>query len=711
MSRQSRYNHLLSPGHLGTLEIRNRLVLAPMGENLSEVDGSMGERMQRFYEERARGGVGLIIIGVGAVAHPAGLGNRNQVGISDDRYIPELTQFTNRIHAQGARVAIQLHHGGKVARCDVPLGRPRWAPSEYHDSVGDLFDNLTDDEMMCISADFLKEGSVLEFHAMTIEDIHTVIGQFADAAERAKRAGFDGVEIHSGHGYLIASFISAAVNQRTDEYGGSLENRCRLLTEVIGAVRERVGRDFPVWCRLDGREFHVSGGISETEAQQVAMLAEKAGADAIHVSAYADSSFGWAFTVAPLVHQRCGFVDLAEGIRQKVSIPVIAVGRIEPDDGERLIREGRVDFIAMARKLIADPDLPMKLAEGRAEDIRPCIACYNCVSEIFLNRPMQCAANPVAGREFEVAMEKAPAGRRILVIGAGPAGMEAARVATLRGHKVVLCEKGPRLGGTLFFASMLYDDNERIYHWLKTQVEKLPIEVRLNTDVTPELVASIKPDAIIVAAGARRELPKIPGVNQSHVMGGDDLRALMTGGNPEVAREKLSLIQRTMVSIGRKTGVADNLSLVRRMTRRWMPMGKTVAIVGGGMVGIELAVFLDERKRNVTVIEEGSKLATELPLPRRWRIVHELDQTDIKVLRQTEVEAIGARDITCVSKDGHSIQVPADTVVIATGVEENTALADHLERLGYEVHLAGDCNGMGYIKGALREGFDLGLSL
>ncbi len=711
MSKLRSYSHLLSPGRIGTLEIRNRLIMAPMGENLAEVDGSMGERMQRFYEERAKGGIGMIIIGVGAVAHPAGLGNEHQIGISGDRYIPELTQFTQRIHKRGAKVAIQLHHGGKVARYDVPLGRPRWAPSEYHDKPGDLFDNLTQEEMNCITADFLKEGAVLDYHQMTIEDIRLVTGQFADAAERAKRAGFDGVEIHSGHGYLIASFISAAVNKRTDDYGGSLENRCRLLTEIIGAIRERVGKDFPVWCRLDGREFYIEGGISEEEAIQVAILAERAGADAIHVSAYADSTIGWAFTVAPLVHQRCGFVGLAEGIRRQVKIPVIAVGRIEPEDGERLIREGRVDFIAIARKLIADPELPNKLAAGREEDIRPCIACYNCVGEIFLNRPMHCTANPIAGREFEVEVEKTVSSKRILIIGAGPAGIEAARVAALRGHQVILCDKGNRLGGTLFFASMLYEDNEGLYHWLKSQVKNLPIEVRLKSEVTPEFVKSMSPDAIIVAAGARRELPDIPGVHQRHVMGGDDLRALMTGSDSNVARQKLTLIQRIMLDLGRRTGIADDLSLIKRMTKMWMPMGKTVAVIGGGMVGIELAVFLNERKRQVTVIEEGSKLATELALPRRWHILHELDQSDVKVMRETKVVSIGEKDITCVTKDSRDVRVPAESVVIATGVEANLALAKQLEQSGYKVYLAGDCRSMGYIKGALLDGFEAGRNI
>jgi 2,4-dienoyl-CoA reductase-like NADH-dependent reductase (Old Yellow Enzyme family)/thioredoxin reductase len=711
MAQHGSLTHLLSPGRIGSLEIRNRIIMAPMGENLPELDGFMGERFQQFYEERARGGVGLIIVGVASVAYPEGQCNANQVAVSDDKFIPAMKQFTERIHAHGAKVALQLQHAGKVARMDIPAGRARMVPSEYNNDIGDILDNLTHDELMAMSSDFMKEGAVMAYHPMTIEEIQTLVARFADAADRAKRSGFDGIEIHGGHGYIISSFISPSTNKRQDEYGGSLENRARLLTDVIKAVRARVGDDFPIWCRLDGKEILVDGGITEDDARKTAVLAKTAGAEAIDVSAYGNPKIGAAFTVAPLVQKPGGFIDLAEGIRKSAQMPVIAVGRIEPDVGDRIIREGKADFIGIARQLIADPELPSKLIAAHPEDIRPCICCYNCVGEIFLNRPLICAVNAVAGKEYDTKIEKTESRKRVLVVGGGPAGMESARIAALRGHDVILCEKSNRLGGTLYFASILSDDNEKLLDWLTIQAKKLPIDVRLNTEVTPDVVNDIRPDVVVLAVGAGRKRPDVHGVDLPHVLDGDDLRAMMTGSDKKVIQEKLSLVQRTMLGIGMKSGIANSLPRVRELTKLWMPVGKNVAIIGGGLVGVELAVFLDERKRNVTLIEEGKGLATELAIPKRWHAVNELHESKVRVMTQTQVESIGKKEISCVSQDGQKTTLPVDTVVIAKGVQENRSLAERLEALGCQVHLVGDCSSVEYIKGAIREGFDVGSSI
>ncbi len=682
-----------------------------MGTNFEEADGFLGERSRRFYEERARGGVGLIILGVGAVSYPNGVCLPRQVAISDDKYLPGLKKLTSQIHEHGAKIAIQIQHAGKVATRDMSDGRAMMMPSEYSYVMGDLTNDITGEELAGMSAGMVQAGAKIEYHTMTDDDIKTVIEYFADAGDRAKRAGFDGVEIHSGHGYLISSFISPKTNKRTDAYGGSVENRSRLLTDVIKAIRNRVGNDFPVWCRLDGKEFMIDGGISAEDAQQTAMLAEAAGADAIHVSAYADASSGVAFTVAPLVQQPCGFVDLAGGIKKKVGIPVIAVGRIEPEEGNKIIKTGKADFIAMARKLITDPELPSKLTQGHPEDIRPCICCYTCVGEIFQRRSVECAVNKTAGKESEIHITKAEIKKRVLVIGGGPAGMEAARVAAFRGHDVTLCEKSDRLGGTLFFASMLYNDNTGLMEWLKTQVDKLKVDVQLNREVTPELVKEIKPDEVVVAVGARRELPDIPGVNQPHVLGGDDLRGLMIGSDKKVAKEKLSLMQRTMLGLGKKTGISDNIDLAREMTKLWMPIGNRVAVIGGGLVGVELAMFLAERKRTVTLIEETNKLATEMALPRRWRALHEIREIGVNILCETTVESIGAKDITCVLKDGEKQLLKIDSVIIASGIQANHTLAEKIRKMGFDVHLIGDCSRVEYIKGAMENGFEVGRAL
>ena len=703
MSKRKPFRHLLSTGRIGSLEIRNRIIMAPMGTNLGEPDGHVGERIQQFYEERAKGGVGLIIIGVASVSYPAGACIVNQVAISDDKYLPGLERLTRRIHAHGTKVAVQIQHAGKVARQDIPGGRPMLVPSAFAYDVGDLLNDLTDDELYSVTADSYKEGAKLEFHSMTLDDIQKAIEQFADAADRAKRAGFDGIEIHGGHGYLISSFISPKTNKRTDAYGGSVEKRARLLVEVIRAVRERVGEGFPVWCRLDGKEIHIEGGISLEDAQETAVLAEAAGVDAIHVSAYGNPSMGAAFTEAPLVQQPCGFMEFAERFKKKVGIPIIAVGRIEPHQGDEIIRKGKADFIAMARKLIADPELPSKLNNGHAEDLRPCICCYTCVGEIFLNKPAVCSVNTTAGKEFETVRKEAPEQKRVLVVGGGLAGMEAARIAALRGHTVTLCEKEKHLGGTVFFASMLYPDNGRLIDWLRTQVLKSSMDVRMGQEVTPEFVREVDPQVVIVAVGARRDPPEIQGADRSHVLSGDDLRSLMTGSKGGVAGEKLSFFQRLLLNLGKGTGLLRNQRLVRSMTRFWMPLGKRVAIVGGGLVGVEVAAFLAERKRQVFLIEEGRKLAVEMGIPRRWRVLHELREMGVNLYMETKVESIGAKEMALVSTGGERKTLETDAVILATGVQENLSLYEALQSLGYDVHLAGDCSGVGYIEGAMRD--------
>jgi 2,4-dienoyl-CoA reductase (NADPH2) len=702
MRNHSSFTHLLAPGRIGRLETRNRIVMAPMGSNLAEEDGCVGERLTRYYEERARGGVGLVIVGVGAVAFPAGACIPNQVAISDDVFLPGLKALTERLHAHGAKVAIQLQHAGKVATQDIAAGRPLWAPSMLSYEPGDLFNDLTAEEIQGITAYFTGPSARLSFYEMSAKDIEALVAMFADAADRARRAGFDGVEIHAAHGYLIAAFLSPATNKRTDRYGGSLENRARLLTEVLQAVRQRVGRDFPVWCRLDAQEFRIAGGITVEDARRTAELAEAAGADAIHVSAYASPTSGVAFTDAPLVHEPCGYVALAEGIRRRVQVPVIAVGRIEPTEADALLAAGKADFVAMGRKLLADPELPRKLAEGRPEDIRPCIYCYTCVGNIYLNRSVSCAVNPATGREADFTSTRTPAPKRVLVAGGGPAGMEAARVAALRGHEVTLCERSERLGGTASFSSLVYDVNGRLVEYLEAQVRALPIDVRLGESVTPTLVRQLRPDVILVAVGARRDAPPIPGVDRPNVLSGDDLRSLLTGSDEGVVMEKLSRVQRAMLTMGSLLGVSDRMARVRELSRYWMPVGKRVAVIGGGLVGVELAAFLSERGREVHVLEETRTLAVEMALPRRWRVLHELREHGVALLTEARVEAI-TDDGVVFDRHGERRKLPADTVILATGVRDNPGLAEALAGLGATVHLVGDCRAVGCLEGALMD--------
>jgi len=703
------FKHLLTPGRIGSLDIRNRIVMSPMGSNLAESTGHVGERLARYYEARAQGGVGLIIVGVGAVAYPAGACIPNQVAISDDAFLPGLLDLTGRVHAHGAKIAIQLQHAGKVATQDMAAGRPMWVPSLVPMKMGDLLEDLTMAEIQGVTGYLAQPGAGIRFHAMSTADIAQLIVMFADAAARARRAGFDAVEIHGAHGYLISTFLSPAANQRTDEYGGSLENRARLLVDVLRAVRQRVGGAFPVWCRLDAKEFRVDGGITFDDAQRVAEMAAAAGADAIHVTAYADPTSGVAFTDAPLVHQPCGYVDFAAVIKQRVRVPVIAVGRIDPEEADALIADGKADFVAMARKLLADPQLPAKLVAGRTADIRPCIYCYRCVGNIYLNQPVACAANPATGREAELAITPAATPKRVLVAGGGPAGMEAARIAALRGHAVTLCEKSDRLGGTALFSALVYEANGRLVDYLERRVRALPIELRLGQEVTPAFVQQLRPDVMLVAVGARRVAPPIPGVERANVLSGDDLRALMTGSDAVVA-EKLSLRHRAMLKMGQVLGMTERVALTRELTRHWMPLGKQVVVIGGGLVGVELAEFLSERGRAVTVLEESPQLAAEMALPRRWRALYALREHGVQLVTGADVVAITDAGVVY-SRHGQRETALADHVILATGVEENRSLADALAGCGAEIHLLGDCRGVGYIEGALRDAWRIACNL
>lgn len=703
MGPSTSYTHLLSPGRIGSLETRNRIVMAPMGSNLAGEDGRIGDRIIRYYEARAAGGVGLIIMGVGAIAYPAGACTPNQVAISDDKFVPGLKKLTDCVHTHGARIAIQLQHAGKVATQDVGAGRPLWVPSELSMKSGDLLNDLTPDEVQGFTAYLAQPEARFRFHEMSVEDIERLVQMFADAAERARRAGFDGVEIHAAHGYLISSFLSPAYNKRQDDYGGPLENRARLLLEVIRAVRARVGAEFPVWCRLDAKEFRTKDGITVEEAQRTAELAQNGGVDAIHVSAYADPTIAVAFTDAPLVHQPGGYVALAEGVKRRVKVPVIAVGRIEPDEANEVIAAGKADFVAMGRKLLADPDLPRKLQEERLADIRPCIYCYTCVGKIYLNQRVCCVVNPATGREVEFPLRETTAPKRVLVAGGGPAGMEAARVAVLRGHKVTLCEKSDRLGGALFFASLVYEPNGRLVDYLEEQVRALPMEIRLNQDVDAGLVRSLAPEVVLVAVGARRQAPAIRGVDRPNVLSGSDLRALITGDGSAAEADKLTLRQKAMVGLGNMLGTSDTASLLRKLSHRWMPVGKKVAIIGGGLVGVELAEFLAERRREVTVLERGQNLAAEMALPRRWRALHELRERSVTLLTGVRIDEITDQGVAYTSAHGERKTVAADSVILASGAIANYELTDELARVAPKVHALGDCGGIGYIEGAIMD--------
>ena len=692
------------------MELKNRIAMAPMGENYGGTDGICGERAQAYYEERAKGGTGLIIMGTAAISWPSGTSEPHQLGISEDSFIPGLAEVTRRVHAQGGKVAIQINHSGKVAANDRTHGREMWVSSMPPDGpVAEAMRTVTPKEF----STFVGVGPYPDrYRVMDQADIAQMIEWFGAAAVRAKQANFDAVEVHCAHNYMIANFLSPFFNSRTDEYGGSYENRSRLLREVLTEVRKRVGPDYPVWVRLDSEEMHTPGGITMDEALKTAKLCEELGMNAISVSAYARLITGTAFTDAPIPQKQNAYRDFAKQFKKAVSLPIISAGRWELDDAADALNKGEIDFVAMGRKLLAEPELANKLQANAAQDVRPCIYCYACVSEIFINKGIKCAVNAQTGHETTKTITFAEKPKHVLIVGGGPSGMEAARVAALRGHRVTLAERSDRLGGTLFFAALAYPENGRLLDYLVKQMKHPQIDVRLNTTVDAQLLADLKPDEILVGTGAKRAAPPIPGADQTHVWSGDELRRLMTGDRAdEIAKAKLNLAERALFKAGGMLKVTDSTAAIQNLSKLWMPLGKRVSIIGAGLVGLELAEFLIERGREVTVLDPGTHPGTELPIVRRWR-VYDAVKNHGKLLMQANVTQIDRKEVIWTDKKGEEYRTPADSVVLAMGAEADSTVADQLQSITQTpVRRIGDCNDLGYIEGAMHSGHQAGRTI
>ncbi len=685
--------------------------MTPMGSNLADEDGITGERIRTYYAERAKGGAALITMGSVSIGYREGSSNWRQEAISEDRHIPGIRALADEVHAHGAKLCIQLHHAGLVAMNDMLDGRPLATPSvPPPGKSGDMMGAFLEDEFRIFTAPHAKMG-VVRHQVLTAQEIERLVQMYAAAAERGKRAGVDAVEIHAGHGYIVSSFLSPYSNQRRDEYGGSVENRARFLCDIVKGIRAAVGTDFPVWARIDSEEFLVDQGITIGDSCKTAQLAEAAGLDAINVSAYSDMANGIGHSVAHATHIPEKFVPNAMAIRRSINIPVITAGRIELEDADRHIAAGDFDFLALGRKLLADPHLARKLAEGRENDIRPCIYCYTCISQIYFSRHVRCAVNPDTGFECEREIHPAETKKRIVVVGGGPAGMEAARRLSLKGHSVTLIEQSDRLGGTAQFASIAYEPNQGIVDWLKRQIGQSNITVKLRTIATPALMNSLKPDEIVVATGAVRTMPDIPGSDRPNVFSGDEMRKLVLGQNLESLAHKVDGPTRWTLGAGAMMGVTRNLGLIRWASNRWMPLGKRIVIIGSELVALELAEFLAHRGRTVSVVDDAAKFGAGIQIVRRWRVLHDAKELGVALLPLALDIRIGEGAVSYTNPHGQVRSIQADHVIVAKGAQGNLDLAETLRGAGFKVHTAGDCNGVGYIDGAMSSAADVAKAL
>ena len=702
MDQQIKYPLLTSPASIGNLKLRNRMIMAAMGSNFASEDGHTTEQLTAYYEKRAQGGIGLIILETSAITWPAGASMPNMIGFSKDEFIPSLKSLTQRIHQHGSKIAAQLNHSGKIAQEDVIAGRPIPVPSIPKSEPSDMFGLLTQDEIM----NFIKaggpDGKGPRYHELSADEIQQEVQHFVDAAKRAKAANFDAIEIHAGHGYLISSFLSPAVNKRTDEYGGTPEKRAKLLVDIISQIKIQL-KDFPVLVRLDANEYRIENGITPDDFLITASMAQDAGADAIDVSAYGNTSKGIAFTEAPLVHEPGGFLNFVKMAKKELTIPIIAVGRIELDVAEKGLRNNEFDFLAMGRKILADPDLPIKIISGQEQLIRPCIYCYVCVSQIFINKPMMCAVNSQLGNEHrnENIIHSTADQKRILVIGAGPSGMESARLLAMQGHDVEIWEKDKDIGGTVRVAALAYEPNGRLINYLKNSLDELNVRIKLRTLATSQSVQDFNPDHVIVAVGANRNAPSIKGKNNRNVFDGEELRGLLFGSDAQ-AIKKLSLIQQLILKVGRATQLLRNISALRFLSKIWMPIAKNIVVIGGDLVGLELAEFLVERGRTVKVLEPSGSLGPNLSIVRRSRVVHMLKEHNVDLLTNVTIKEIDGQEVVFDHEESQK-SLQADQVIIALGADTNSGLSDELTNLNIPLTSIGDCTSVGYIHGAIAD--------
>ncbi len=567
----STFPRLLAPGQLGSLTVPNRIAMCPMGVLLAEEDGTVGDPQTAWFEARARGGTGLVIVGSMAVAYPVASFDRRQIAASDDAHLPGLRRLTDAVHRHGATVAAQLVHGGTSSLLDIAEGRPLLVPSKKRPTAPDALSGMvTAAEAADMAAPFASPSAAFRVHEATDDDLAWVVDRFVDAARRAIAAGFDAIELHAGHGYLLHAFLSPHTNQRLDRWGGSVEARAELFLEVVRAVRAVVGPAFPLWARVGTTEAHRDPGQRIDDALVTMGLGIDAGLDAIHVTAYGEPAVATGITDGHTPHDPGALLADAALVRRQLEVPVIAMGRLTPEAAEQALADGAADVIAMGRPLIADPDLPAKLAAGARHHIRPCTYQYRCIGAIFLNQPVQCAVNPEAGHEAVGAAPAAEPPRRVVVAGGGPAGLECARRLAERGHHVELWEARDRLGGRLALAERADPDLDGLLTWLVGGAEDAGVVLRTGASVTGPVDA----DVLVWATGA-----SWPG---GAALGVDDLADWLAGG----------------------ASLTD-----------------PVVVRGSSTAAVSIALHAREDGHDVHLVPDDPVLAPELGLPGRFRLV------------------------------------------------------------------------------------------
>jgi len=645
---------LFEPCKLGKLEVANRIVMPPMTTNFPK-DGFATDCMVDYYADRAAGGVGLIIVEDAIVESPRGHHIYEPLLIDDDKYLPGLRRLAQAIKAGGAKAGLNISHGGRrggrvengqllVTRGMLPV-----APSGLPHPV---------------------PGYVVPLE-LEIEEIEEIEDKYAQAALRVKEAGFDLLCLHGAHMYLISQFLSPVSNHRQDIYGKDFDGRLRFLLEIIRKVKGKVGNDYPIMARINGEEI-MEGGLTIKDAARISRCLEEAGVDGISLSIGASAVLrmrGFKSPVAPMRSPRACDVYMATAVKQAVSIPVVTSNRIvTPQLAEEILEQNKADLIGIGRGVIADAEWPKKAKEGREDEIRHCTACMHCLATIFKREDLRCSVNASAGQEAECKIVPAAEPKTVFIAGGGPAGLEAARVSALRGHKVHLFEK-EELGGQLNLAAVPPGKAEikLLLDFEKNQIDKLGVKVEKKA-LTPEIVSQAKPDAVIVATGARPIVPSLPGI------------------------EKEKVVTAWQVLKGETT-----------------PEGKVV-ILGGGEVGAETAEYLAEKGNQVTIVEMLDKIATDMDQVSRPLLLFSLEDLEVKIFTRATAREI--TDLGVVTDyRGKKQLIEADTVVLALGAQPDQKLGNQLKKLGTQLYVVGDCNTVRRLPDAVEGGFKAALNL
>ncbi len=691
-----RFEKLLEPYHIGKVKTRNRIYKT--GATMMywhEDELHMNETTKAFYEALARGGAGLVVVESPTIDYPFATRWQQQYRIDDDKYIKGLSELVQVIHKHKCPTFMQMVHLGPWQN---PLF-PNQPPVYEGPPIGASPVNL--DVPGEFHRDVLRE--------LTIPEIQDVINKYGSAAARAQKAGFDGVDINAGSSHIVHNFLSPFWNRRQDEYGGSLEKRARFLVEIIKAIKKSAGQDFPIVICMNGIEVGRAVGVDDSkcltveDARKYAQLAEEAGADAIqvrnhwmgyHVGGFLPDQLFFPEPPVPLKtfpkeynssHWGVGAnIYLAEGIKKVVSIPVIVVGRLDPELGEKILREGKADFIAMHRRLMSDPELPHKVAAGRLEDIAPCTACGTCLDQ-SVQMKRRCRINAALATE-KYTIDKAKKQKKVVVIGGGPAGMEAARVAAIRGHEVILYEKSPKLGGLLPLAALIkgleIEDLPGMVRYLKIQINKLGVKTKLGKEVDASVIEEIKPDVVILAAGGILTSPDIKGINNRRVIA-------------------LPALHRMVKPYLRFFGPR----ILGWLTKFWLPIGKRVVVIGGGIHGCETAEFLIKRGRKVTIVDTAEALGKgmidfRLPLALEW-----FSKNGVTMITGVKSMEIIDKGLVITTKEGKQQTIKADSMIPAMPLAPNTSLLKSLEGKAPEIYAIGDCGEPRMIVDAIADGW------